>query len=76
MLLLFLPRRKTETVKKEGPRSPSNGIPSLDWPLKLEELAEMNVEDLIKENLEISGKKLEIMSERQLGVGLDDFMLK
>ena len=76
MLLLFLPRRKTETVKKEGPRSPSNGIPSLDWPLKLEELAEMNVEDLIKENLEISGKKLEIMSERQLGVALDDLVLK
>ena len=36
----------------------------------------MNVEDIIKENLEISDKKLEIMSERQLVVGLDDFVLK
>ena len=36
----------------------------------------MNVEDLMKENLEISGKKLEIMSEIQLGGALDDFMLK
>ena len=36
----------------------------------------MNVENLIKENLEISGKKLEIMSERQLGAALDDFVLK
>ena len=36
----------------------------------------MNVENLIKENLEISGKKLEIMSERQPGAALDDFVLK
>ena len=32
----------------------------------------MNVEDLMKENLEISGKKLEIMIKTQLGVTLDD----
>ena len=30
----------------------------------------------MKENLEISGKKLEIMSESQIGVELDDFLLK
>ena len=30
----------------------------------------------MKENLEISGKKLEIMSESRIGVALDDFMLK
>ena len=30
----------------------------------------------MKENLEISGKKLEIMSKIQLGVVLDDFALK
>ena len=36
----------------------------------------MNVEDIIKEKIDISGKKLEIMIERQLGVVLDDFMLK
>ena len=34
------------------------------------------MEDIIKENLEISGKKLEILSESHLGVALDDFMLK
>ena len=34
------------------------------------------MEDLIKENLKISGIQLEIMSERQLGVALDDFVLK
>ena len=34
------------------------------------------MEDKIKENLKISGKKLEIMSKRQLGVVLDDFVLK
>ena len=36
----------------------------------------MNVEGIIKENLDISGKKLEIKSERQLGLVLDDFVLK
>ena len=36
----------------------------------------MNEEDLIKENLEISVKKLEIIIERELGVTLDDFVLK
>ena len=30
----------------------------------------------MKENLDISGKKLEIMNERQIGVALDNFMLK
>ena len=30
----------------------------------------------MKDNLEISGKKLEIMSESQIGVTLDDFVLK
>ena len=30
----------------------------------------------MKENLDISGKKLEIMSESQIGVELDDFLLK
>ena len=36
----------------------------------------MHVEDLIKDNLDIFGKKREIMSKRQLGVALDNFMLK
>ena len=31
--------------------------------------------NIMKDNLEISGKKIEIMSERQLGVALDDFYL-
>ena len=30
----------------------------------------------MKEKLEISGKKLEIMSESQIGVALDNFVLK
>ena len=36
----------------------------------------MTVEDLMKENLDISGEKLEIMSERQLGVALENFVFK
>ena len=69
-------RRQEKTVKKEGSWSPSNGRPSLDSPLEPGELADMNVEDIMKENPKLSGKKLEIMSERQLGLALDDFVLK
>ena len=36
----------------------------------------MNVKDIMKENPGITDKKLEIMSERQLGLALDDFVLK
>ena len=36
----------------------------------------MNGGDLMKENLNISCKELYIMSERQLGAELDDFVLK
>ena len=36
----------------------------------------MNVEDLIKDNPEMSSKKLEIISKRQIGVALDYFVLK
>ena len=36
----------------------------------------MNVEDIVKENSEISGRKLESISKSQLGVVLDDFVLK
>ena len=45
-------------------------------PLKQEGLADMNMEDIMKQNLEISGKKLETMSESLIGVALDDFVLK
>ena len=63
---------QTETDKKEGYQSSSNGCPSLDRPLETEELSEMNVEDIMKDNLEIYGKKLEIISESQIRVALDD----
>ena len=63
---------QTETVNKKGSKSSSNGRPSLERPLKPEELSETNVEDIMKDNLEIYGKKLEIMSKRLLGVALDD----
>ena len=63
---------QTETVNKKGSKSSSNGRPSLERPLKPEELAETNVEDIMKDNLEIYGKKLEIISESQIRVALDD----
>ena len=68
--------QQTENFKKEGSKASFNWCPSLDRPLEPEKLAETNVENIMKDNLEISVKKLEIMSERQIGVALDDFMLK
>ena len=51
-----------ENVNKEVSKYSSNGRPRLDRPLEPEELADMNVVDLMKDNLMISGKKLANMS--------------
>ena len=64
------------TLKKQRFGSKFVEYPSLNQPLKPEELADMNMEDIMKENLGISVKKVEIMSDRQLGVALDYFVLK
>ena len=57
-LPIFHRRRKTETVKKEGSKSSSNGRLSHEQILEPRELAEMNVEDLMKYDLEISSRNL------------------
>ena len=61
-----------DTFKKEGSKSSSNGRPSLDQTLKPEELSKVNLGGLMKENLKIYGKKLELLSKRRLGLKLDD----
>lgn len=45
-------------------------------PIAPEELEEMNVEDLVKENLDQAEKKLEILSEEKLSLSLDDYVSK
>ena len=71
-MIIFHHRRHIDTITKEGYIYYSNGRPILERTLKLEELAGMNFEDLLKWNLEIYGKKLEITSKRHLGVALYD----
>ena len=42
---------------------------AMNVPMEPEELEEMNVEDLVKDNLAIMDKKLEILDERIMAVG-------
>jgi hypothetical protein len=69
-LLLFHRRKQGDgkgTTKKR---------PALAKPISPEELEEMNVEVLIKENLDMEDKKLEILSEQRLGMAVEDFVAK
>lgn len=50
--------------------------PALAKPIAPEELEEMNIDVLIKENLDMADKKLEILSEQRLGLAVEDFVAK
>lgn len=69
-LLLFhrkkVPDRNTSKKKRAA----------LSEPIAPEEVEEMNVEVLIKENLDLADKKLEILSEQRLGVAVGEFVDK
>uniref|UniRef100_A0A7S4MXX5 Mre11 DNA-binding domain-containing protein n=1 Tax=Odontella aurita TaxID=265563 RepID=A0A7S4MXX5_9STRA len=74
-ILLFHRRKQVESVKKGGSKAGSKRG-ELDKPMEPEELAEVNVEDLVKENLELADKKLQVLDERRLGIALDEFVSK
>mmetsp|Transcript_27398 Transcript_27398/g.60852 ORF Transcript_27398/g.60852 Transcript_27398/m.60852 type:complete len:822 (+) Transcript_27398:187-2652(+) len=74
-ILLFHRRRQTETVKTDGKKAKRAKKSSLDEPMDPEELADINVEDLIADNLETSDK-LKILEEQSLGAALEDFVSK
>ena len=66
-------------VSQEGGASRGGkrkGSSALDTPLVPQDLEEMNVEDLIKENLEAAEKKLDIFDEIKLSAALDEFVSK
>jgi double-strand break repair protein MRE11 len=71
-LLLF--HRKRDTADSKG-KSRKKKPGTMD-PIAPEELEEMNVEDLVKENLDQAEKKLEILSEEKLSLSLDDYVSK
>jgi hypothetical protein len=70
-VLLFHRRKQTD-----GKKTAKKKNPNLVTPVAPEELEEMNVEDLVKENLANAEKKLEILSEQRLGLAVEDFVAK
>jgi len=77
-ILLFHRRRQTSdtpSVSKSS-KSRQSAISNNSEPIPPEDLAEINVEDLIKENLDISDKKLQILNEQSLGIALEEFVVK
>jgi len=74
-LLLFHRRRQLDAHDSATNKSKTNSS-LLAEPLDPEELAELNVEDLIQDNLEMADKKLEILDEKRLGFALDEFVTK
>ena len=73
-ILLFHKRRAV--VTKEEKERKDKLLSAFDQPIAPIDLAEVNVEDLIEETLEMSEKKLELLDQHQLGLALDDFVVK
>lgn len=69
-LLLF--HRRKETADRSGVKRKKK----LDNPIEPEEQDVMKIEDLIKDNLDISDKKLEVLDEGKLTIALEEFVDK
>lgn len=72
--VLLFHRKRQESTKAKGSSKRKQG--TLNEPMAPQELEEMNIEDLAKEELENADKKLEILNEQRLGLALDDFVSK
>lgn len=77
-ILLFYRRRQVETIKgdKKGKKGPNSLRVALDEPMEPEDLAEINVEDLIAENLETATERLMVLDEQHLSTALEEFVAK
>mmetsp|Transcript_10830 Transcript_10830/g.25103 ORF Transcript_10830/g.25103 Transcript_10830/m.25103 type:complete len:372 (+) Transcript_10830:667-1782(+) len=73
-LLLF--HRKRQTNENAGTTKKKLVSGLLDKAVGPDDLDEMNVEDLIKENLDSNNKKLGILSEQRLSAALDEYVSK
>ena len=69
-VLLF--HRRKQTDGKKSAKKKSGTVE----PITPEELESMNVEVLVKEILDHSDKKMEILSEQRLGIAVEDFVAK
>mmetsp|Transcript_12362 Transcript_12362/g.27094 ORF Transcript_12362/g.27094 Transcript_12362/m.27094 type:complete len:392 (-) Transcript_12362:133-1308(-) len=72
-ILLF--HRKKQTAGSPTKRNTSN-VSALSEPIVPEDLAEVNVEDLILNNLHSKDRRLEILDEAALGVALEAYVNK
>eukprot|EP01082_Thalassiosira_pseudonana_P015566 g14358.t1 g14358 contig9:1664367-1666563(-) len=76
-ILLFHRRRQAEnTTAKGAATKKKRAAAGMYDPTEPEELEEVNVEDLVNENLFNMDKKLELLTEREMGEALDDFVSK
>ena len=56
--------------KAGGASKKKRGAAGLDVPVEPEDLADVNIEDLVTENLVNSDKKLELLDEKSMGEGM------
>lgn len=67
-ILLFHKRRQAESAKG-GKAKKKRGAAGLDEPIEPEDLAEVNIGDLVAENLVKNDKKLELLDEKSMDEG-------
>ena len=79
MLLFYRRKKPSETRGSKSGKGKSGGnnaggLGGNSLPLQPESIAEVSVEDLIKENLLVDDRKLEILDEKTMSVAMDDFV--
>jgi len=78
-ILLFHKRRQAESAKASkagGASRKKRGAAGLDVPVEPEDLADVNIEDLVTENLVNNDKKLELLDEKTMSEALEQFVDK
>ncbi|KAL7536400.1 hypothetical protein ACHAXR_009255 [Thalassiosira sp. AJA248-18] len=77
-ILLFHKRRQADSAKggKAGASKKKRGAAGMDVPMEPEDLADINIEDLVNENLVNNEKKLELLDEKSMGEALEQFVEK
>lgn len=75
--MLFHRRKQDAKTDESKAAAKKRGATALAQPIAPGELEnEIKVEDLVKENLDMADKKLEILSENRLTMALDEFVTK
>jgi hypothetical protein len=70
--ILLFHRKKAESGARKGSNNNTRNIK----PIEPDEIAEMNIEDLIVEELDASDKKLQLIDEKKIAHALDKYVQK